>query len=159
MGSYLSSSDSAIIYELPYLLSDRTRQVDNLFSVSTKDVELNIKEHQIIMMDDMSLLSVIDHVINDGFDIIDGVDTEVLNQVLLGFPLLPDCKDSLAPCPNARSTTPTTTPQKNSLLRTSLIHSMNATLQRTVSYPFIALLFHTPLSCSLKPITLFRIRR
>jgi hypothetical protein len=35
-------------------------------------------------------------------NIIDRVDTEVLDQVLLGFPLLPDCKDSLAPCPDAR---------------------------------------------------------
>src|SRR5260221_5092877 len=57
--------------------------------------------------------------------------------------------------PMVVSTTPTTTPQKNSLVRTFLIHSMEFHLQTTLSYSFIAFPFHTPLICALKPITLF----
>src|SRR5262249_21238674 len=40
----------------------------------------------------------VDHVLDNSFEIIDGVDTEICDQVLLSFPLLPGSEDSLEPC-------------------------------------------------------------
>ena len=87
MVSYLRSSDCTIIYEFPHVVSHRVRQVDDMLSVPRKDVELNVQERQVVSVNDLRPLSVVNHIIDDGLDIIDGVDAEVLEQVLLGFPL------------------------------------------------------------------------
>ena len=47
MVSYLRSSDCTIIYEFPHVVSHRVRQVDDMLSVLTKDVELNVQERQV----------------------------------------------------------------------------------------------------------------
>jgi hypothetical protein len=58
-----------------------------MLSVSRKDVELNVQERQVVSVNDLRPLSAVNHVVDDDLDIIDGVDAEVLEQVLLGFPL------------------------------------------------------------------------
>jgi hypothetical protein len=55
--------------------------MNNLLSVSAKDVKLNVKECQVVWVNGLGPLLVSDHVIDDGLDIIDGVDTEVLDHV------------------------------------------------------------------------------
>ena len=67
--------------------------MDDMLSVSRKDVELNVQERQVVSVNDLRPLSVVNHIIDDGLDIIDGVDAEVLDQVLLGFPLLSSSED------------------------------------------------------------------
>jgi hypothetical protein len=64
-----------------------------MLSVPTKDVELNVQERQVVSVNDLRLLSAVNHIVDDGLDIIDGVDAEVLDQVLLGFPLLSSSED------------------------------------------------------------------
>jgi len=93
MVSYLRSSDCTIIYEFPHVVSHWIRQVDDMLSVPTKDVELNVQERQVVSVNDLRLLSAVNHIVDDGLDIIDGVDAEVLDQVLLGFPLLSSSED------------------------------------------------------------------
>ena len=93
MVSYLRSSDCTIIYEFPHVVSHRVRQVDHMLSVLSKDVELNVQERQVVSVNDLRLLSAVNHIVDDGLDIIDGVDAEVLDQVLLGFPLLSSSED------------------------------------------------------------------
>ena len=93
MVSYLRSSDCTIIYEFPHVVSHWIRQVDDMLSVPTKDVELNVQERQVVSVNDLRLLSAVNHIVDDGRDIIDGVDAEVLDQVLLGFPLLSSSED------------------------------------------------------------------
>ena len=93
MVSYLCSSDCTIIYEFPHVVSHWIRQVDDMLSVPTKDVELNVQERQVVSVNDLRLLSAVNHIVDDGLDIIDGVDAEVLDQVLLGFPLLSSSED------------------------------------------------------------------
>ena len=67
--------------------------MDDMLSVSRKDVELNVQERQVVSVNDLRPLSAVSHVVDDGLDIIDGVDAEVLDQVLLGFPLLSSSED------------------------------------------------------------------
>ena len=67
--------------------------MDDMLSVLSKDVELNVQERQVVSVNDLRLLSAVNHIVDDGLDIIDGVDAEVLDQVLLGFPLLSSSED------------------------------------------------------------------
>jgi hypothetical protein len=87
---------------IPYILTDQIRQVDGVLSVPTKDVELNIEEPQAVWVNDLGPLSVVGHILNNGLNIIDRVDAEVLDQVPLGFSLLPRRKDGLEPRPDSR---------------------------------------------------------
>ena len=50
-------------------------------------------------MNGLRPLSMVDHIFDNGFEIIDGIDTEILNQVLLSFLLLSGNKDGLQPRP------------------------------------------------------------
>jgi len=43
---------------------------------------------QVVSMNDLGPFSVVSHIVNDSFDIIDSVDAEVLDQIPLSFPLL-----------------------------------------------------------------------
>ena len=85
MVSYLRSPDCTIIYEFPHVVSHWVRQVANLLSILSKDVELNVQKRQVVPVNDLRLLSAVNHIVDDGLDIIHGVDAEVLDQVLLGF--------------------------------------------------------------------------
>src|SRR6266487_6894584 len=94
MVSYLRSSDCAIRNKFPYVLAHWIGQMNNVLSVSAEDIDLNIQELQVVSVNDLCSLSMIDHVIDDGRDIIDSVDAEIFNQVRLGFLLLSGSKDS-----------------------------------------------------------------
>ena len=59
--------------------------MNNVFSVSAGNVELNVEEAQIIRVDDIRFLSMVGHIIDNGLDIVDGVDAEVLDLVFLGL--------------------------------------------------------------------------
>jgi hypothetical protein len=71
-----------------------------MLSIPAKDVELNVEERQEVSVNDLRPLSVVNHVIDNGLEIIDCVDAEVPDQVLLGSPLLFGNKNSLEPCPD-----------------------------------------------------------
>src|SRR5262249_34607352 len=82
-----SSSNCTTIHEFPHDASIRRTQVADRLSFSRKYSDLNVQERQVFSVTDLRPLSVVNHISDDGLDIIDGVDAEVLEQVLLGFPL------------------------------------------------------------------------
>ena len=53
--------------------------MNKVHSVSAKDIPLNIQECQVVWVNAFLQLLVIDHVIDDGSNIVDRVDTEVPN--------------------------------------------------------------------------------
>jgi hypothetical protein len=68
MVSYRRSSDCTIIYEFSHVFAHWLRDVDDLLSVLSKGVELNVEERQVVSVNDLRQLSVVNHVIDYTFD-------------------------------------------------------------------------------------------
>src|SRR5262245_19967813 len=102
MVSHLRLSNCTIIYELPRILTDWIGQVNDLLSVSCKDIDLSVLVRSMFCVNDLRSLLEIGHILDDGLNIIDRIDAEVLDQGPLGFSQLPHRKNGLEPRPDSR---------------------------------------------------------
>src|SRR5262249_49117016 len=117
MVSYLRSSDCTIIYEFPHVVSRRVRQVDDMLSVSRKDVELNVQERQVVSVNDLRPLSVVNHIPKMSWILSTSTMQKFLNRSFW----VSRWKTARQYAPITDSNRPKITPQKNSLIRTAVV--------------------------------------